>query len=96
MTSSRLLLLLAALPLMAACNTVEGLGQDVQAAGRGVSNAAGYVEREVFRGGEPRAQRAEIVQRGDVSVGRACDPNPELSGGGGLPPCRTSSTSSSY
>lgn len=92
MPGSKVFLLLAALPLLAACNTVDGLGQDVQAAGRGVSNAAGYVEREVFGSNSNDTRRAEVVQRGDVSVGRACDPNPELSGGGGLPPCRVSAT----
>lgn len=35
-----LVLALAALPLMAACNTFEGVGQDVKAAGSGIENAA--------------------------------------------------------
>lgn len=36
----RLSLLLALAMPLAACNTVEGLGEDAQAAGRGIENAA--------------------------------------------------------
>jgi predicted small secreted protein len=43
-TEARLWLALAALvaaaPILSACNTVHGVGQDVSAAGRGISHAA--------------------------------------------------------
>ncbi|MEL6754741.1 MAG: entericidin A/B family lipoprotein, partial [Pseudomonadota bacterium] len=34
---------LIALPLLAACNTIEGVGQDVQAVGSGVTSAAQFM-----------------------------------------------------
>lgn len=33
-------LMLAAMPLMAACNTVEGVGEDVQSGGEAIEDAA--------------------------------------------------------
>ena len=40
MTMVRFLALASALAVLAACNTVEGLGQDVQAGGRAIEKAA--------------------------------------------------------
>lgn len=74
---------LIALPLLGACNTIEGVGRDVQAVGSGVTSAAQYVEREFF-GPQPRE-----VRTAQVEIGEACDPSGELSGGSGLPPCRS-------
>jgi len=74
---------LAALPLLAGCNTIAGMGEDVEALGRSVSGAADYMEREMFSP-EPRATRTA-----DVRVGQACDPDAGLAGGSGLPPCRS-------
>jgi predicted small secreted protein len=86
---------LIALPLLAACNTIEGVGQDVQAVGSGVTSAAQFMERELF-GPQPRQTRTAQVQsrsvtyrNPEVSVGEACDPGGELAGGSGLPPCRS-------
>ena len=48
---ARALLMVFALGLagttLAACNTVRGLGQDTQAAGRGISGASTDVERKI-------------------------------------------------
>ncbi|MEM9740716.1 MAG: entericidin A/B family lipoprotein [Pseudomonadota bacterium] len=86
---------LLALPLLAACNTIEGVGQDVQAVGAGVTSAAQFMERELF-GPQPRQTRtAQADSRNisyrnpQVSVGQACDPGGELAGGSSLPPCRS-------
>lgn len=86
MARTPLLALLAALPLLAACNTINGIGQDVQAVGSGVSSAATYVQRSMF---SPRddVQTASITYREPtVSVGEACDPDGSRAGSG-LPPC---------
>ncbi len=79
---------LVALPFLAACNTVQGVGKDVRAVGNGITGASSYVQRNVF-GSEPQpTQTTYIPAQPAVSVGQACDPNGELSGGEGLPPCR--------
>ena len=86
-----------ALPLLSACNTVAGVGKDVQAVGSGISSASTYVQREVFGAGPRRTDVASVnyiaatpqPRQPTVSVGRACDPNGELAGGEGLPPCQT-------
>ena len=39
-TTLALLALLAAAPLLSACNTAEGAGRDMSAAGRAVTNSA--------------------------------------------------------
>jgi predicted small secreted protein len=39
-TTLALLALLAAVPLLGACNTTEGAGRDLSAAGRAVTNSA--------------------------------------------------------
>lgn len=50
-SAARALLIVFALGLagttLAACNTVRGLGQDTQAAGRGISGASTDVERKI-------------------------------------------------
>ena len=47
MTSLHALLLAAALGLLAACNTISGAGEDIEAGGRGISNTAEEAEREI-------------------------------------------------
>ncbi|MEL6663032.1 MAG: entericidin A/B family lipoprotein [Pseudomonadota bacterium] len=86
---------LLALPMLAACNTIEGVGQDVQAVGSGVTSAAQFMERELF-GPQPRQvrtaqanSRTVTYRNPQVTVGEACDPGGELAGGSGLPPCRS-------
>lgn len=77
------------LPVLAGCNTVAGLGEDVEAVGNGVTRAAQYVEREVFNSPQQSSARPiRYAQRGDVRVGEACDPNATELAGSGLPPCR--------
>ena len=39
---------LVGVSVLPACNTVEGAGEDVQSAGRGVSGAAQKTQEEVF------------------------------------------------
>ena len=50
-SAARALLLVCALGLaattLAACNTMRGVGQDTQAAGRGISGASTDVERKI-------------------------------------------------
>ncbi len=91
-----LLTALFALPVLTACNTVSGVGKDVQAVGNGISSASSYVQREVFGAGPQPGQAARLepvsaTRQATVTVGRACDPNGELAGGEGLPPCQTRS-----
>jgi entericidin B len=45
--AAQLALLPAALLTLAACNTVEGAGQDIQAGGQAVENTAEEVEDEI-------------------------------------------------
>ncbi|MCI4645172.1 MAG: entericidin A/B family lipoprotein [Hyphomonadaceae bacterium] len=79
---------LLTLPFLAACNTVQGVGKDVQAVGQGVSNAANYVEREMFGPQTQRSDSARISYRtASIRVGPACDPETELAGGANLPAC---------
>lgn len=76
----------AAMIALSGCNTVEGVGKDVTAAGKGVAHVAGEVRDEVF--GKPGPK-----PRGYAAVGEPCDPSgSELRGGSGLPPCPVSST----
>lgn len=78
--------------VLVGCNTVKGVGQDIQVVGRGVSGASAAVERAVFGTPKPRPPVAVVTYvppRGEVVVGQACDPAAgELKGGGNLPPCR--------
>lgn len=76
-------------PVLSGCNTVAGLGEDVQAVGDGVTRAAQHVEREVFDGSRQTSARpVRYAERGEVRVGEACDPNASEVSGGNLPPCR--------
>lgn len=43
----RLITLSIALFALAACETIDGVGQDVQTAGTGISNAANAVEEDL-------------------------------------------------
>lgn len=71
--------LLAAPAALAGCYTVDGVGQDVSAAGRGISHVANEVREEVFET-ETSVPVAE--------AGEPCDPAAgELAGGSGLPAC---------
>jgi len=82
------LAVLAAFGFLAGCNTVNGLGKDVQAVGRGVSQASVYVERQVFAPAKsPQAGSGVAERSATVRAGEACDPSGELAGGRGLPPC---------
>ena len=96
MTHVRLTLAgLLALPLLAACNTIEGVGKDVQAVGRGVSSAGNYVEREMSNPRDRQVRTADISYRNtSVTVGRPCDADEELDGGSAsdLPACRSGET----
>jgi len=98
-----ILISVLALAGLSGCNTVAGVGKDITAVGNGVTGASNYVARNVFGAGEPvRTARLETApppprtvtfrERPRVSVGEACDPNAELAGGSGLPPCPTGST----
>lgn len=76
-----ILIAAAALSLTAltACNTIKGVGQDLQAAGDAVSQASDDVRGHLFDD-RPTAT---------ASAGQACDPGgKELAGRSGLPPCR--------
>ena len=89
MTYSKLLMSvpIAASFLLAGCNTLAGVGQDVTAVGKGVTHVAYEVRDEVFGKPGPKPQAY-------ATAGEPCDPNPsELRGGAGLPPCPPSSTS---
>ena len=81
---------LCVLPLLAGCNTIEGVGKDVQTVGRGVTSAATYVERELFEP-EPSSRQANIAYRSaNVTVGPPCDADSDVSGGtSSLPACRS-------
>ncbi|MEO0466272.1 MAG: hypothetical protein AAF216_06995 [Pseudomonadota bacterium] len=92
MAKKALLTVLAALPLIAACNTIDGIGQDVQAVGTGVSSAANYVERQMFSPRGDEVQTASVVYREpSVTVGQACDSSRDPDSRTGLPPCPTTS-----
>lgn len=72
---------LAGALMLTGCNTVIGVGRDVQAVGSGISYVARDVNNEVF-GGYGR------WNEGTVTAGEPCDPAAgELRGGSGLPPC---------
>ena len=43
----RLLLLPVGLAVLTACNTIQGAGRDVEAAGEGLQNASEEVEEEI-------------------------------------------------
>jgi len=49
--SISLLIAAAALMGLSACNTVAGLGEDIQAAGKGLENTSEAVEEELTDGG---------------------------------------------
>lgn len=42
-----LLLLVAALPLLSACNTIQGMGEDLENAGEGISDTAKKAKDEI-------------------------------------------------
>ena len=46
-TPIRTLAALAALVALAACNTVYGLGEDIEAAGKGLQNSSETVEEQI-------------------------------------------------
>lgn len=72
---------LAGALMLTGCNTVIGVGRDVQAVGSGISYVARDVNNEVFGG-------YGSWNEGIVTAGEPCDPAAgELRGGSGLPPC---------
>lgn len=84
--------LLLTVPLLAACNTVSGVGKDVSALGKGVTHMADEVSDEFFPAPRRNTVRTVYVQpqrRGVASAGQPCDPYSGELSGGSLPPCRT-------
>ncbi|MFN7178697.1 entericidin A/B family lipoprotein [Hyphomonas sp.] len=76
-----ILIAAAALSLvtLTACNTVKGLGQDLQAAGDAVAQASDDV----------RSHLLDDRPTATASAGETCDPGgKELAGRSNLPPCR--------
>lgn len=67
-----------ALLSLSACNTFRGIGQDLQAVGNGVTEAA--EDTQEFLAGEKDTRTA--------SANTACDPEPALKGGNGNRACR--------
>jgi predicted small secreted protein len=93
MTLRSLCLVALAAPLLAACNTVDGVGQDVSAVGKGVSHVAVEVKEEVF-GPDKTSRRfadsgAVRNRNGTARAGRACDPTGNAINDTALPPCRS-------
>ena len=77
------------LPVLAACNTVDGVGRDVSAVGRGVSHVSQEVSEEVFGADKP------VRRTYTTMTGQACDASPpELRGSSGLPACPRSANGS--
>ncbi len=67
-----------ALSMLSACNTIAGIGKDLQAAGGAISEVSDEV-RDDFSG--PKSSSA-------ASAGETCDPGGrELKGRSSLPPC---------
>ena len=79
MTRTKLVAGLAlAFSMLGACNTVAGIGQDLQAVGGALSTASDDVRDEI---NSPRATST-------ASANETCDPGGrELKGRSGLPPC---------
>ena len=74
-------LALAGTGSLSGCYTVDGVGQDIEAAGRGVSHVANEVREEVFTPED--GQPVPVAEAGEP-----CDPSAgELAGGNGLPAC---------
>lgn len=67
-----------ALSMLSACNTIAGIGKDLQAAGGAISEVSDEV-RDDFSG--PKSSST-------ASAGETCDPGGrELKGRSSLPPC---------
>lgn len=72
---------LAGALVLTGCNTVMGVGRDVQAVGGGISHVARDVNNEVFGG-------YGSWNEGTATAGEPCDPGgEELLGASGLPSC---------
>ena len=68
---------LLALSLLAGCNTVRGVGKDLQAGGKAISETSDEVKDYLTAPAEPGRTAS------------ACDPaGPELKGRSDLPPCK--------
>ena len=67
-----------ALSMLGACNTIAGIGKDLQAAGGAISEVSDEV-RDEFNGPKSSSK---------ASAGESCDPGGrELKGHSSLPPC---------
>jgi len=79
----KVILSAAILCVLSACSTVEGMGQDIQLLGKGVSHVANEVRDEMFASSPTPTAKA----------GEPCDPYAdELAGGDDLPPCQKIAT----
>lgn len=70
----RALLFCFTLPLLAGCNTVQGVGRDLQALGRVLADSAGD---------------AQTSMQATAGTETHCDPNGGELAGSDLPPCPT-------
>ncbi len=79
----KIVLSFAVLSTLGACSTVEGVGQDIQVLGKGVSHVANEVRDEMFASSPKPTAKA----------GEPCDPYADtLAGGSDLPPCQKIAT----
>jgi len=72
------------------CSTIAGVGKDISAVGGGVTHVANEVREEVFGPGVRTSQTrytSNSTSQPTVLVSKPCDPEAELAGGTGLPPC---------
>ncbi len=83
--------------ILGGCNTVAGVGKDISAAGRGVTGAAVYMERQLS-GQNGRSETSMRFRQsryldGQVITGRPCDPDnrPGAAPRQGLPACNRAS-----
>ena len=75
---------------LAGCNTVAGLGRDMQAAGRGISHAADATQANASTGSSTADMAGNARKRYPQPGANSqldCDPDADLVGGSGKPPC---------
>ena len=81
----RAIVILGLLGALGACNTVDGFGKDVQVVGRGVSDAAVYMQKTMFT--ENAGETPRVSRDAEVVMGDPCDSDPDADLAGGLEPC---------
>ena len=81
----RAIVMFGTIGVLAACNTVDGFGRDVQVVGRGVSNAALYMQKTVFT--EHEGETPRVSRDAEIIMSDPCDANPDAELAGGLEPC---------